>query len=99
MKYIVDIKGEIEGDYEIIGKYTVQPEHKHGKWIKDCNVAFYWKCSECGAYLFWRKEDYLLRKNDNLNYCPNCGADMRSKNEEMQEVANRDAFYWESLND
>ena len=25
MKYIVDIKGEIEGDYEIIGKYEERP--------------------------------------------------------------------------
>lgn len=55
---------------------TIEPEQKRGRWIKDCNVAFYWKCSECGAYLFWRKEDYLLRENDNPNYCPNCGARM-----------------------
>ena len=26
MKYIVDIKGEIEGDYEIIGKYEERPQ-------------------------------------------------------------------------
>ena len=30
MKYIVDIKGEIEGDYEIIGKYE---EKSQGEWI------------------------------------------------------------------
>jgi len=30
MKYIVDIKGEIEGDYEIIGKYE---ERTQGEWI------------------------------------------------------------------
>lgn len=30
MKYIVDIKGEIEGDYEIIGKYE---ERTIGEWI------------------------------------------------------------------
>ena len=30
MKYIVDIKGEIEGDYEIIGKYEERPQ---GEWI------------------------------------------------------------------
>ena len=52
-------------------------ERKRGKWIKDCNVAFFWKCSECGAYIFWRKEEYLLRNEDEPNYCPNCGADMR----------------------
>ena len=52
-------------------------ERKRGKWIKDCDTAFFWKCSECGAYIFWRKEEYLLRNEDEPNYCPNCGADMR----------------------
>ena len=50
---------------------------KRGKWIKDCNAAFFWKCSECGAYIFWRKEEYLLRNEDEPNYCPNCGSDLR----------------------
>lgn len=45
MKYIVDIKGEIEGDYEIIGKYeerlpeafaSAQPEIIR---CKDCKKA------------------------------------------------------------
>ena len=53
MKYIVDIKGEIEGDYEIIGKYEERPQGE-------------WKCPECGEWLF---------------ACPNCGADMRGKEE------------------
>ena len=51
-------------------------ERKRGKWIKDCNVAFFWKCSECGAYILWRKEEYLLRNEDEPNYCPNCGSRM-----------------------
>ena len=54
-------------------------EVKRGKWIKDSDVAFFWKCSECGCYLFWRKEEYLLRNEDEPNYCPNCGADMREE--------------------
>ena len=52
-------------------------KRKHGKWDKDSDMAFYWKCSECGAYLFWRHEDFMV--NGNPNYCPNCGADMRDK--------------------
>lgn len=48
----------------------------HGRWEKNCDVAFFWKCSECGCYLFWRKEEYLLRNEDEPNYCPNCGARM-----------------------
>ena len=64
-KYIVDIKGEIEGDYEIIGKYEERPK---GEWIEsDVPESILSKCSvcgfNCGAYTF--------------NYCPNCGADMR----------------------
>lgn len=49
-------------------------ERKKGKWNKDSNMAFYWKCSECGAYLFWRHEDFMV--NGNPNYCPNCGSRM-----------------------
>ncbi|MBQ1294674.1 MAG: hypothetical protein IIY21_11585 [Clostridiales bacterium] len=52
-------------------------ERKRGEWDKDSNMAFYWKCSECGAYLFWRHEEFMV--NGNLNYCPNCGADMRKQ--------------------
>ena len=50
-------------------------ERKRGEWDKDSNMAFYWKCSECGAYLFWRYEEFMV--NGNPHYCPNCGADMR----------------------
>ena len=51
-------------------------ENVKGEWMKDSDVAFYWKCSECGAYVFWNKENYLLRNTDELNFCPNCGAEM-----------------------
>lgn len=49
---------------------------RRGHWEKDSDTAFYWKCSECGAYLLWRKEEYLLRAEDEPNYCPNCGTRM-----------------------
>lgn len=49
---------------------------RHGRW-DDKRVAFYRKCSECGAtikntlsHVFF---DYDIR---DLHYCPNCGAKM-----------------------
>lgn len=68
---------DTESNYCALNRTSAQPEQSRGKWIKNCNVAFYWKCSECGSYLICSKEDYLLRENDYPNYCPNCGADMR----------------------
>ena len=73
MKYIVDIKGEIEGDYEIIGKYEERPQ---GEWIYTPNIIGLSEyegitCSICG--------------NDSVgdfNFCPSCGADMRGGVEE-----------------
>lgn len=71
MKYIVDIHGELEGDYEIIGKYEERPK---GNWI-DNKVAFYHVCSECGACVTEVLYKIFLCEGE-LNYCPNCGAQM-----------------------
>lgn len=62
MKYIVDIKGEIEGDYEIISKYEERPQ---GEWttVKGIEGAYY--CSECDGDIDWKSR-----------YCPWCGAKM-----------------------
>lgn len=54
---------------------TIDPV-KHGKWIKaerqGCwsYADVYKQCSECGNVTF------LAEK---MNYCPNCGADMRGE--------------------
>lgn len=47
---------------------SAQPERK-GKWVlkKDATGNRYGKCSECG----------MTQYAGQLNYCPNCGADMR----------------------
>jgi len=65
MKYIVDIKGEIEGDYEIIGKYEERPK---GEWITQyTNAPFtHYDCSICGNYMTTK-----------FNFCPHCGAEMK----------------------
>lgn len=42
---------------------------KKGKWINNRDVS--WMCSECGKWLD------VLQGDVNMNFCPNCGADMR----------------------
>ena len=47
---------------------------RHGKWVApDNEVTDYWRCSVCG-------EEYYFEFNspfeNNMNYCPNCGAKM-----------------------
>ena len=39
----------------------------HGKWNDDC------ACSVCGCQPWYEHDIYTL------NFCPNCGADMREK--------------------
>lgn len=58
---------------------TIEPERKTGRWINaypdiEPNPMFmYGICSECGF-------DQSI--SDKLNYCPNCGADMRGEKNE-----------------
>lgn len=47
---------------------SAQPERKKGKWILKPYIYGVAYCSEC---------DYAQYIN-NTNYCPNCGADMRT---------------------
>ena len=43
-----------------------------GRWIDtDYKPDIYCKCSECGRRVY--------AYDDGYNYCPNCGADMRGK--------------------
>lgn len=68
MKYIIDIHGEIEGDYEILGKYEERP---HGKWVAgqdQCHNLLF--CSLCHASI---DKDYGII----ANYCSECGAYMK----------------------
>lgn len=56
---------------------SVQPEQKKGKWITEPynleNDIWAHRCSNCLKVA-------MLGGNDiNLNYCPNCGADMRGE--------------------
>ena len=77
-----------DGEYERWNIYpdasTIDPV-KHGKWDKD-SIAFYWRCSECGAIVKSNLWDVFLdpfSSHRDLNYCPHCGAKM--KGEEGEE--------------
>ena len=72
-KYIVDIHGEIEGDYEIIKRYEEQ-ESKTTHWIRviDKSKHFVWACPKCG----WQQQRYT-------NYYPKCGTNLKNKGYEQ----------------
>jgi len=63
---------------------SAQQEHKKGKWVRhntyhgDDTSGFVdpdWRCSECGKQA--NINEWLMY--DLTDYCPNCGADMRSE--------------------
>lgn len=59
-------------------------------------------CPLCGGKMWWFGGNYACKDCHNMvirSYPIELDKPRRSENEEMQEVANRDAFYGESLND
>ena len=63
-KWLVDIHGNIEGDYEIVKKYE-EKDLKTGQWLHDGTLT----CSNCGCIVY-----PIEIENGNYNYCPNCGS-------------------------
>ncbi len=56
----------------------LQPQRTKGKWIEqeDYNLDTYYDCSVCGES--WCTIDGTPWDNG-MNFCPNCGADMRGE--------------------
>ena len=65
----------IQHDIETLKRMPpVTPKRKTGRWLD--NYQYGYKCSECGAYLEIDCGDV------EMNFCPNCNADMRGKQDE-----------------
>lgn len=58
---------------------TIEPERKKGKWIAvdDYFNRISGRCSACGWEAHMYEDDVV-----GMNYCPNCGADMRGDQDE-----------------
>lgn len=54
-------------------------ERPQGEWITN-KIAFYWVCSACNAEVRSNMDEVYLEPHT-LNFCPNCGADMRGEKE------------------
>ena len=68
--------GNICPDYEVFRLLpSAQPERKTGKWIDNDKINFP-QCSECGMWID------VMQQSGEMNFCPNCGADMRGENDE-----------------
>ena len=77
--------------YLLDGKYLIEPISKlpqrHGEWEEketllnegDCEITEWQsaRCSKCGKY---HTTPYMY-SFDNFNFCPNCGAEMKGREE------------------
>ena len=74
IKEVADVTDGKLTEFEVLGILAGQPtadvrENVRGKWIdRGKNMTIRWQCSECG-----RRDTHIY------NFCPDCGADMRSK--------------------
>lgn len=61
----------------------------HGTWktVEDWDGDEHYKCSVCGDEWFLEAGD---PKANNMNYCPNCGADMREEDHGTAEEAEKE---------
>ena len=59
--------------YEVIERQpTIEPERKRGRWIEVDDDLISGGCSACGWESHMYEDDVV-----GMNFCPNCGADMR----------------------
>jgi hypothetical protein len=65
---------------------SVTPTRKKGKWVKhEGHHSTYYDCSLCGCFAPCTKTtDGFIWKLS--NYCPDCGAEMKRKEEHMYQI-------------
>ena len=71
---------------DLINAPSTEPERKKGKWLDEKINSYTSRtyCSECGssASFVYKSDDYYgnhaYGETVKTNFCPNCGADMRS---------------------
>lgn len=54
-----------------------------GEWLTH-RVAFYLTCPFCGCNLRALKNEVFLDTDDDYNFCPNCGAEMKLKQRDCE---------------
>lgn len=76
LKSIVSSEDYIEA-FSMAIEALQEPERKKGYWEDfDCGNSY--RCTSCGET--WTLNDGTPEEN-NMNYCPKCGADMRGEQE------------------
>ena len=79
---VVDADGYAVDDYDervkiwterFSGIPSVEPERKHGEWIKEKENDVLCHCSTCGYKVASALSNLFY------NFCPHCGADMRGE--------------------
>ena len=64
------------------------PSAQNGKWIygeHDVAMCDGYRCDKCGFFVPWDYQHKFIDFIKDYNYCPSCGADMRSEVREYLE--------------
>lgn len=80
---VLDIKRIMVTDGNVIYD-SYYPDRPQGEWleVEDCIGDVHYKCNQCGVEWTF---PYGTPKDNDANYCPKCGADMRGEKHEFSK--------------